>query len=187
MKKQTLTILTNKCDQRVYRNLARCSSDCKSRLYQQFVSHEINLTMKYWILNGGSFSGGESLFCPFLEQQMLRAVATEERLCRCTLTSHHNYTQLCLKVFIFWHNHLSGSVFVRTRTLSLLMCKICSPMDHTASSFLLRVGLLTRAQGRTVLLKWQGFPALRSHIMKWPLVFSATGHISARVCGIYLS
>lgn len=182
-----MTILTNKRDQKVYRNISRCSTDCKSRLYQQFVSHEINLTMKYWILNGGSFSGGESLFCPFLEQQMLHAVATEERLCCCTLTSHHSYTQLCLKVFIFWHTHLSGSVFVRTRTLSLLMCKICSPVDHTASSFLLGAGLLTRVQGRAVLLKWQGFSALRSHIMECPPAFGATGHISASVCGRYPS
>jgi len=196
-KSKELLFLTNRCDKRVYRNLARCPSDCESRLIHLFLTRN-SYPMREIRLSKTAFSTEAALMgqkvCSapskqqHLEQHLLRAAMTEERLCCCTLPSHHGCTQLCLKVFMLWHNHLSASVFVSTRTLSLLVCKIFFPADLPASSVLVRAGWLTEARGRNALPKWWSPPASASRIItKWLLAFGASGHVGARGSGRHQS
>lgn len=84
-------------------------------------------------------------------------------------------------------NHPSASVLARTRTLTLLICKIFFPMDLPASSVLVQVVQLMEAWRRNAPLS-ASLPLLTSRInVKWPSAFGASGHTSARESGRYES
>lgn len=133
---------------------------------KEVLPHDRNWAIKYHILNRGRYFEEESVLLPSLPHQPEVPKAASASWCSYRggavlhrLTSHHSI-QLCLKVFIFWHNHLSAGVFVSTRTLSLLMREIFFPAVVPASSVPVWVVWLMETQGRNSLfpiLLWSGY------------------------------
>lgn len=117
---------------------------------EEFLCHERNWITQFCTLNWGSSPGKK--FCSVPSNQQ----CLKQHLLHSAVTHSHRTAAAAscvLKAFIFWHNHLSASVFVSTWTLSLLTCKIFFPKDVPASSVLLWAVWLMEVWGRNALPK----------------------------------